>query len=227
VLDAAPQPCRVDVDHEAHPAVQRDGERLRATHAATAAGDGQRARERAAEPLGGDGGEGLVSALQDALGADVDPRACGHLPVHGEAQPLQPAELGPGGPVADEVGVGDQHPRRPLVRAQHPDRPAGLHEHRLVLGERGEGADHGVERGPVPGSAPGAAVDDEIVGPLRDLGVEVVAEHPQRRLGLPGPCGQARATGGSDRTGALHGIPPRSSGRTWISSDIDFLRGYE
>ena len=46
---------------------------------------------------------------------------------------LQPAELRPGGPVADQVGVGDQHPRRPLVGAQHADRPAGLHEHRLVV----------------------------------------------------------------------------------------------
>ena len=33
--------------------------------------------------------------------------------------------------------------------------------------------------------AAGAAVDDELLGLLRDLGVEVVQQHPQRRLGLP------------------------------------------
>ena len=158
-----------------------------------------------AEPLGGDGGERLVGALQDPLGADVDPRARGHLAVHGEAELLEAAELGPGGPVADEVGVGDQHPRRPLVRPQHADRPAGLDEHRLVVLEGGQGAHHGVERAPVAGGAAGAAVDDEVVGPLGDLGVEVVLQHAQRGLGLPGPGGQGGAARCADGACALHG----------------------
>ena len=94
---------------------------------------------RAAEALGGHRRERLVGALQDALGADVDPRAGGHLAVHGQAERLQPAELRPGGPVADQVGVGDQYPGRPLVGPEHADRPARLHQHRLVVGERGAG----------------------------------------------------------------------------------------
>ena len=36
---------------------------------------------------------------------------------------------------------------------------------------------------------PGAAVDDELVGPLGDLGVEVVHQHPHRRLLLPAAAG--------------------------------------
>ena len=44
-----------------------------------------------------------------------------------------------------------------------------------------------------PRGASGAAVDDEILGPLGDLGVEVVQEHPQRRLGLPRAGVQLRA----------------------------------
>ena len=105
------------------PAVTRDG-----------AGEG------AAEPLVGHGGERLEGALEDALGADVDPRAGGHLAVHREPEVLEPAELLPVGPVADQVGVGDQHPRRPLVGLHHADRLAGLHEHRLVVGQRRERA---------------------------------------------------------------------------------------
>ena len=136
VLDAALQARRVDVDDQADAVVQRDGERLRAAHAAAAAGDGERAGERAAEALGGDGGERLVGALQDALGADVDPRAGGHLAVHRQAELLEAAELRPGRPVADEVGVGDQHARRPLVGPHDADRLAGLHEHRLVVAQR-------------------------------------------------------------------------------------------
>ena len=96
-----------------------------------------RAGERAVEALGRDGGERLVGALQDALGADVDPRAGGHLAVHRQAELLEAAELLPVGPVADQVGVGDQHARRPLVRAHHADRSPALHEQRLVQLEVG------------------------------------------------------------------------------------------
>ena len=100
VLDPAVQPGPVDVDDQAGAVVQGDGERLGAAHAAAAAGQGQGAGEGAAEPLLGDRGEGLVGALDDALGADVDPRPGGHLAVHGQPEVLEPAELGPGRPVA-------------------------------------------------------------------------------------------------------------------------------
>ena len=38
---------------------------------------------------------------------------------------------------------------------------------------------------------PGTAVDDEPLGMLGDLRVEVVEEHPQRRLRLPGAARSA------------------------------------
>ena len=133
VLDAAGDPGRVALDADHDPVVHRHRERLGAAHAAEAGGQGDRPGEGAAEPLVGDGGERLVGPLQDALGADVDPRAGGHLAVHRQPEVLQPPELLPVGPVADQVGVGDQHPRRPLVGAHHADRLAGLHEHRLVV----------------------------------------------------------------------------------------------
>ena len=118
--------------HIAHAVVHRHGQRLRAAHAAEPGGERDRAGERAVERLRGDGAERLVGALQDALGADVDPRAGGHLAVHREPGGLEAAELRPGRPVAHEVGVGDQHPRRPLVRPHDADRAARLHEQRLV-----------------------------------------------------------------------------------------------
>ena len=42
-----------------------------------------------------------------------------------------------------------------------------------------------LERVVASGGLAGAAVDDELLGLLGDLGVEVVEEHPQRSLGLP------------------------------------------
>ena len=151
LADPPVQAVAVDVDDQARAAVERHRERLRAAHPAAAAGHGQRAGERPAEPLRGDRGERLVGALQDPLRADVDPRARGHLPVHGQAELLEPAELGPGRPVADEVRVGDQHARRPLVRPQHADRLARLDQQRLVVAERGQRPHDGVVRVPRPG----------------------------------------------------------------------------
>ena len=133
VVDAALQHVLVDVDHERDPVVHRHRQRLRAAHAAGARRDGERAGERATEPLAGDLGEALVRALEDSLRADVDPRSGGHLAVHREALVFETAELVPVRPVGHQVGVGDQHPWRPFVRAHHADRLARLDEHRLVV----------------------------------------------------------------------------------------------
>ena len=204
VLDPPGQPGRVDVDDERDAVVECHRERLRAAHPAAAAGHRERAGQRPAEPLGGDGGERLVGALEDALGADVDPRPGRHLPVHGQPGLLEAAELGPVGPVADQVRVGDQHPRRPLVGAQHADRLARLDQHGLVLAELGQRPHHRVERLPGPGRPAGPAVDDEVVGALGDLRVEVVHQHAERGLGLPRPCGQRGAARSADGAGAFH-----------------------
>ena len=199
VLDALRQTRGIHIHDEADTLVHRDGEWLRATHAAAARGEGEGSGERAAELLGGDRREGLVGTLQDPLRADVDPGACGHLAVHREAELLEAAELRPVGPIADEVGVGDEHARRPLVRAEDANRPAGLHEHGLVVGKRGERANHRVEGRPVASSATRAAVDDELVGMLCHRGVEVVLQHAQRGLLRPSARGEGGAAGGGDR----------------------------
>ena len=150
-LEPALDAVAVDVDAQRHAVVHGDGQRLRAAHAAEAGGERDGAGQRAAEAAAGDLGEALVGALQDALRADVDPRARRHLPVHREAELLEPAELVPRRPLGHQVGVGDEHPRRPLVGAEHADRLARLHEHRLVVGQALERADHRVEGVPRAG----------------------------------------------------------------------------
>ena len=83
------------------------GERLRATHAAQPGSDDEAPCERAAEVARRHGAKRLVRALHDALRADVDPRAGGHLAVHREAQALESPELIPVGPASHEIGIGD------------------------------------------------------------------------------------------------------------------------
>lgn len=202
MLDAALDGARVAVDADRDAVVHGHGEGLGAAHAAEAGGEGDRPGEGAVELLGGDGGEGLVGALEDALGADVDPGAGGHLAVHGQPELFQPAELLPVGPVADEVGVGDEDAGRPLVGLHDADGTAGLDEHGLVLLEGLEGADHGVEGAPVAGGLARAAVDDELVGVFGDLGVEVVLQHPQGGFLLPAQGAEFRTAWRSNGAGS-------------------------
>ena len=147
----------------------------------------------AAEVLAGALGERLVGPLEDALGADVDPRAGGHLAVHGQAQPLEPAELVRGRPVRHEERVGDQHPRRLRVGAEDRHRLARLDEQRLVVAEPPQRGDDRVEALPVARRLARAAVDHQLLGPLGHLGVEVVHQHAQRRLLLPAAAGELGA----------------------------------
>ena len=194
-LDAAGDTRLVALDADDYAAVHRHGQRLGAAHATQAAGQRDRAFERTAEALGRDRRERLVGALQDALGADVDPGTGGHLAVHGQAELLQAAELLPGGPLRDQVGVGDEHARGPLVCSQDPDGLAGLDQERLVVLEVLQGPDDRRVGVPAAGGATGAAVDDELVGVFGHLGVEVVHEHAHGRFLRPpfaGSLGAAR-----------------------------------
>ena len=175
----------VDVDAQRHPAVHGDGQRLRASHAAEPRGEGDGAGQRPAEVPAGDLGEALVGPLQDPLRADVDPRPRRHLAVHREAHLLQPSELVPRPPLRHQVGVGDEHPRRPLVGPEHTDRLAGLDQHRLVGLQAPERADHGVEGVPGPRRPARPAVDHQVVRPLGHLRVQVVHQHPHGRLLRP------------------------------------------
>ena len=129
--------------------------------------------------------ERLVRALEDPLGADVDPAPGGHLPVHRQAQGLEPPELVPRRPARHEQRVRDQHAWRSRMRPQHTDGLPALHEQRLVLSEREQRADDRAQCVVVARSLPRTAVDDQVLRPLGDLGVEVVQQHSQGGLRRP------------------------------------------
>jgi hypothetical protein len=50
----------------------------------------------------------------------------------------------------------------------------------FIVLERFQRRDDGVERSPVARSLPRTSVDDEIVGPFGDVGIEIVHEHAER-----------------------------------------------
>ena len=117
-LEAPLDPRVVHLDAQGDALVHGHRERLRAAHAAEPGGERDRSGQRSAEPSARDLGEALVGALHDPLAPDVDPGACGHLPVHREAERLEPPEFVPVGPIWHEIGVGDEDTRRPLVGSE-------------------------------------------------------------------------------------------------------------
>jgi len=167
---------RVHLDVQARGAGQRGGQRLGAAHPSQAGGEDGAAGQVGRPPVQLTGcGEGLVGALEDPLGADVDPRSGGHLPEHRQPLGLQPAELVPRREPGHQQGVCDQHPRGAGVGAEDADRLAALHEQCLVGLELEQRGHDRLQRGVAAGRSPGAAVDDEPGGVLGHLGVEVVA----------------------------------------------------
>ena len=118
-----------------------------------------------------------------------------------------------------EVRVRDQHARRVGLGAEHADRLAGLHAQRLVGLERGERRDDAVEALPIARGAADPAIDDELVRLLRHLRVEVVHEHPQRRLGEPAPGSELRSARRADIAGIIeagrHVEPLQVTLKTW------------
>ncbi len=130
--------------------------------------------------------KGLVGALHDALAADIDPGAGGHLAIHHQALAIEGAEMLPVRPMRHQVGIRDQHPRRVSVGAEDADRLARLHQQGLVVVEALERGDDAIETFPVAGGAADAAIDHELARFFRDIRIEVVHQHAHRRFGQPG-----------------------------------------
>src|SRR5256884_4449612 len=175
-------PLWVNLDADRDASVERHRQRLRSTHAPQTRGQGDRARQRIAEALARDGGERLIGPLQDALGPDVDPRARGHLAIHRQPEGFEATELGPGRPLGDQHRVGDQNARGPLVGVEDANRLAGLHEQRLVALQPPQLADDRIERFPRARGPARTSIDDQVLRMLCHLRVEVVHQHPHRRL---------------------------------------------
>ena len=93
----------IDIHSEKDGAVHGGGERLRATHSAQAAGQNEFSFKRPAEMFAACGRKSLKRTLHDSLAADVNPRAGGHLAIHGQSQALEAIEFGIVRPQPDQI----------------------------------------------------------------------------------------------------------------------------
>ena len=210
----------IDLNDQRYAVVHGDGHGLRPTHASQPGAQHGPPPQRTVEVRAGDGRKRLVRALQDALGTDVDPRAGGHLSIHGQAQRLQLPKLLPGGPRRHQHRVADQHPRGPLVRAEDSHRLSGLDEQRLVGFQGLQAADDSIKTRPVARGFAGTAIHDEFVRLFRDFRIQVIHQHPQCGFLRPAPAAELGAAWrphpatrhcASPQIGIILGCPPAGS----------------
>ena len=178
-------PQGIDINAKRNAVTHRDRQRLGATHTAETTGESDRPCERSAEPLLGKSNERLIGALEDALSPDVDPRPSRHLAVHHQPGVLELPEVLPRTPIGNEVAVGKQHPGRHLMGAESTYRLPRLHQQGLIVLQILEVAHNGVEGIPGSGRFPPAAVDNQLIRVLGDLGIEVIHQAAKRRLLQP------------------------------------------
>ncbi len=111
----------------------------------------------------------------------------------------------PGRPVRHQVGVGDQHPRRIGMGAEHADRLARLDEQGLIALEPRERRRRS-DRSSPSRARPGRCRHRPPVPPAaRRRRVEIVHQHPQRCFGQPALGRQRRAGGGADDAASCRG----------------------
>ncbi len=173
--------------------VHGDGQRLRAAHLTQTGGDDQLTLERAPTMPACQRSQRLEGALENALGADIDPASGRHLAVHDQPGRFPLVEVLLGGPGGHDVGIGDQYAWCVFVGAEDGHRLAGLHQQRLVRFECDQARQDGIEAGPVAGGLAAAAVDDQVLRISGHLRIEIVLKHAVGCLDLPVLAGKLRA----------------------------------
>ena len=121
---------------------------------------------------------------RSALQIPCEPRSqatrC-QLTVHRRPR-FEIAERLPRRPRRHQQRVRDEHPRRSSMRAKETNRLSRLDQQRLVVLEIAKRRHNRLVRLPIPRRFARAAIDDEIIGALGDIGIEVVHQHAQRRF---------------------------------------------
>ena len=139
----------------------------------------------------------LVGSLQDPLGPDVDPGARRHLAVHRQAGRLELARMSPSRPTSGTSIALEIRTRGRIGWVRKT--PTGLPDWIRSVSSSSSARrvrDDRVEALPLPGGLAGAAVDDQLLGPLGHLRVEVVHQHPQGGLLRPALAGDRGAASG-------------------------------
>jgi hypothetical protein len=86
---------------------------------------------------------------------------------------------------------------------ENPDRLAGLDQKRLIIVEGFQRGNYGFVTVPISGCFAGASVDDQILGTLGNLFIEIVHEHAHGSFLLPAFTGDGGTARRTERAGGL------------------------
>ena len=177
------------------------GQWLRTAHAAQPGREDPAPGQRAAKVLASGLHKGFVSALHNALRADVNPATGGHLAVHHQAGAIQLVEVFPVGPLRYQVGIGQQHAWCLGVGAKHAYRLTALHQQGFVFFELAQTIQNAFKTRPVARRFADAAIDHQLVRVFGHFRVQVVLDHAVGRFDLPVGTRKRRATRSAHRAG--------------------------
>ncbi len=96
--------------NQCHTFVHGNGQRLCATHTTEAGCYIQSSFECAAKMFVGNSCIGFISALHNALAADIYPRTSRHLAIHHQAFLFQFIKMFPVGPIGNQLRIADKYP---------------------------------------------------------------------------------------------------------------------
>ena len=183
------QALHAHVGHQRGAIIHGDRQRLRAAHAAAPSSHIERPLERSTKVLPRALGKRLVGALQNSLRPNVDPTSRSHLPVHHQPTRAQIIEVFLSRPVRHQVGIGDHHPRRIGVGANHANWLAALHQQRLVHFQFLQALDDCIKALPVTRSLSAASVHHQVLGTFRHFWIQIVHQHAHSGFSGPGLAG--------------------------------------
>ena len=129
--------------------------------------------------------EGFVGTLDDALRADVDPAARRHLAIHHQALAIEFVEVLPRRPRRHQVGVGQQNARSIRMRLEDAHRLARLDQQGLVIFQRAQRPEDGIVARPITRCSADTTIDHQLGWVLGDISIQIILDHPIRRLGKP------------------------------------------
>ena len=209
VIDIAGAQTKIDarfltLDGQHAGARQHARQRLRAAHAAQTGGQDPASGQIAVIVLTARFDEGFVGALHDALRADIDPRAGGHLAVHHQPGLIQLVKMIPVGPVRYQVGVRQQHARRVGVGAEDADGLARLNQQGFIGLQQLQRAQDLFKAFPVARRFANTAVNHQIFRPLGHVGIEVILDHAPG--GFDQPVGAVQRSAVRRTHFARHGL---------------------
>src|SRR5699024_2587288 len=156
--------------------------------------DHQLALQRTVKLLAGTLGKSLIGSLQNTLCADVDPRAGGHLSVHGKSHLVEAAEFIPVRPFRHQVRVGNEHTRGFFMRLEHAHGLDALYQHGLIIFQAFERRHNLMVAFPVTRSLPAAAIDDQLIRLFGYLRIQIIHQHTQSRFLMPALTLQLRSS---------------------------------